>query len=52
MDLYEWPQTRLTISLLVGLYLAIKMDRCEGPKTPLIIALLVGFYLTIKMDCH
>jgi hypothetical protein len=42
MDLYEGPQTTLTIALLVGLYLAIIMDRYEGPQTTLTIAYLVG----------
>jgi hypothetical protein len=26
MDLYEWPHTPLTISLLLDLYLTIRMD--------------------------
>jgi hypothetical protein len=42
MDLYEGPQTALTVASLGGIYLAIIMDRYEGPQTSLIIALLGG----------
>jgi hypothetical protein len=34
--LYEGPQSALNISLLGGLYLAIKMYQHEGPKLPLL----------------
>jgi hypothetical protein len=33
MDLYGGPQTALTIALLRGLNLAIKMNRYGGPQT-------------------
>jgi hypothetical protein len=36
--------------MLVGLYLAIEMDRYGGPQTSLIIGLLGGLYLAIILD--
>jgi hypothetical protein len=36
---HQGPNTALTIALLGGLYLEIKMDLYEGPQTPLTIAM-------------
>jgi hypothetical protein len=44
MDRYGGPKTALTIALLGGLYLTIKMDRYGGPQSPLTITLLGGLY--------
>jgi hypothetical protein len=41
MDRPEMPYTVLTIALLKGLYLAIKMEHHEGPHSALTIALLL-----------
>jgi hypothetical protein len=38
------------MDLLVGLYLAILMERYGGPQTALIIALLGGLYIDIIMN--
>jgi hypothetical protein len=50
MDRYEGPLTPLTITLHIGLYIAIIIGRYEGPLTPITIALLRGLYLAIIMD--
>jgi hypothetical protein len=45
MDLYDGPQSALTIALHRGVDLAIIMDRYEGPQSALTIALLRKLYL-------
>jgi F0F1-type ATP synthase assembly protein I len=42
MDRYVGPQTAVIIALLVGLYLAILMDRYGGTYTHFTISLLGG----------
>jgi hypothetical protein len=50
MDGYGVPHTSIIIALLVGLYLAIKMDPCGVPHTALTVALLGELYLDIIMN--
>jgi hypothetical protein len=47
MESHEGTQTALTIALIGGLYIAIKMDQNEGTQSALYIALLWGLYLAI-----
>jgi hypothetical protein len=52
MDRHEGPQTALTLALLLGVYIAIKMERHEGTQTAQRRALLGGLYLAIILGMY
>jgi hypothetical protein len=46
------PIESVSIALIIGLYLAILMDRYEGTHSAHTIALLISLYMDIIVDQH